>query len=247
VLADNQAIAQMPGASRPTSGVLAELRYVERSFELRLIDDTGALGLPFLTVRYREDAAAYVAEAASARTPLSIGALTISPSEPAPDGPESGPSARQVQTGAIVTLSVPVQGARAVRFFADRLGESGNMIGGSTTDLSAGRAEFVWTVPEGAGQLALYAQALNDIGGVVSSAQVPVGVTAPVSSEHDLPEALLRAYYEAINAKDYARAYSYWENPPNPTLDEFAQGYADTASVAVALGQPMLQSAAGSQ
>jgi len=247
VVADKQEIAQMPGASRPTSGVLAELRYPDRSLELRLIDDTGALGLPFLTVRYRDDAAAYVAEAAGARPPLSIGALTISPSEPAPPGPESGPSARQVQAGAIVTLSIPVQGARSVRFFADSRGESGHFIGGSSIDLSGDRAEFVWTVPEGAGQLALYAQALDDVGGVVSSAQVIVGVTAPGSSEHDLPEALLRAYYEAINAKDYARAYGYWENPPNPTLDEFAQGYGDTASVAVALGQPMLQGAAGSQ
>jgi hypothetical protein len=62
-----------------------------------------------------------------------------------------------------------------------------------------------------------------------------------------LPEALLRAYYDAINGKDYARAYGYWENPPNPTLEEFAQGYGDTASVAVLLGQPTLQGAAGSQ
>jgi hypothetical protein len=82
---------------------------------------------------------------------------------------------------------------------------------------------------------------------MVTSAQVPLVVKAPVSSEYELPEALLRAYYDAINAKDYARAYGYWENPPNPTLEEFTQGYSNTASVAVLLGQPVLQGAAGSQ
>jgi hypothetical protein len=247
VLADNQAIAQMPSANRPTSGVLAELRYPDRSFELRLIDDTGALGLPFLIVRFHEDTGAYAAEATDTnRMPLNIGALTISPSEPAPDGPESGPSGRQLQAGAIVTLNVPVQGARQVRFFADALGQNGNGIG-SSTDVSADRGEITWTVPSGAGQLTVYAQALDGIGGMITSAQVPVVIKAPVSSEYELPEALLRAYYQAINGKDYARAYGYWENPPNPTLEEFAQGYGDTASVAAALGQPTLQGAAGNQ
>jgi len=246
VLADNQEIAQMPGASRPTSGVLAELRYPDRSFELRLIDDTGALGKPFLTVRYHEDAGAYRAEAATtAQVPLNIGALTISPSEPAPAGPESSPSGRQAQAGATVTLSVPVQGARQVIFFAEGRGQSGNPIG-SNTELSADHAESVWTVPEGVSQLALYARALDGVGGVITSTQLLVNIKAG-GTEYDLPERLLRAYYKAINAKDYQRAYGYWENPPTTSFDEFVQGYGDTASVAVLLGPDILEGAAGSQ
>jgi len=247
VLADNQVIAQLPSASRPTSGVLAELRYPDRSFELRLIDDTGALGQPFLIVQYQEDAGTYTAEASSANQPaLKIGALTISPSEPAPAGPESGPPGRQAQVGATVTLSVAVQGARQVIFFADGLGQSGNIIG-SSTDLSMGRAELVWSVPEGGGQLALYAQAHDGAGGLITSASLLVIVQAADGSEHDSPERLLRAYYAAINAKDYQRAYDEWENPPAASLDEFIQGYSDTASVALLLGPTNLQGAAGNQ
>jgi len=245
VLADNQEIAQMPAASRPTSGVLAEMRYPDRSFELRLIDDTGALGKPFVTVRYREDAGAYRAEApTTAQVVLNIGALTISPSELAPAGPESSPSGRQAQAGATVTLSVPVQGARQVIFFADGRGQNGHAIGPST-DLGADRAEFVWTVPEGVSQLALYAQALDGVGGVITSAQLLVNVNA-AGTEYDLPERLLRAYYKAINAKDYQRAYDYWETPPS-AFDEFVQGYGDTASVALLLGPNTLEGTAGSQ
>jgi hypothetical protein len=172
-LADNQLIAQMPAADRPTSGVLAELRYLDRSFELRLIDDTGALGPPFLMVRYREDAGIYVAEASRSQPALNIGALTISPSDPAPAGPESGPPGRLVQAGATVTLGVDVQGAREVICFADGLGQSGNRIG-SSTDLGTGRAEIVWTVPTGVGQLALYAQARDAGGQIATSPQVPI-------------------------------------------------------------------------
>lgn len=66
--------------------------------------------------------------------------------------------------------------------------------------------------------------------------------------EYAAPDALLRAYYDAINAKAYGRAYGYWESPPSGvTFDEFAQGYADTASVAVQLGVIAEQGAAGSQ
>jgi hypothetical protein len=176
VLADNQVIAQIPAADRPTSGVLAELRYLDRSFELRLIDDTSALGRPFLTVRYSENSGAYTAEAAGTNQPaLTIGALTISPSDLAPAGPESGPPGRLVRAGTTVTLAVDVQGARQVIFFADGLGQSGNIIG-SSADLSAGRAQIVWTVPAGVGQQALYAQARDGSGQVAASAQVPISV-----------------------------------------------------------------------
>jgi hypothetical protein len=69
----------------------------------------------------------------------------------------------------------------------------------------------------------------------------------PGGAEHDAPDALLQAYYDAINAKDYARAYGYWENPPTASFDEFVQGYGDTSSVALTLGPIVSEGAAGSR
>lgn len=63
----------------------------------------------------------------------------------------------------------------------------------------------------------------------------------------DSPVGLLASYYNAINLQDYQRAYSYWENPPDP-YDEFAAGFADTASVQVIVQPPTRYSgAAGSR
>lgn len=63
--------------------------------------------------------------------------------------------------------------------------------------------------------------------------------------------AVLRAYYAAVNAHDYARAYAAWgpSGPPGrPTLEAFAAGYQDTDSVQLELGPPgRLEGAAGSR
>lgn len=51
------------------------------------------------------------------------------------------------------------------------------------------------------------------------------------------PITLLQSYYNAINRGEYERAYSCWETPPrNASLEQFAQGYANTASVDVFVG-----------
>ena len=48
------------------------------------------------------------------------------------------------------------------------------------------------------------------------------------------PIQVLSAYANAITNQNYARAYSYWEAPPdNATLDQFEAGYADTAAVSL--------------
>ncbi|MCA1553964.1 MAG: hypothetical protein LC737_06260 [Chloroflexi bacterium] len=47
----------------------------------------------------------------------------------------------------------------------------------------------------------------------------------------DNPHSLIGSYYDAITRRDYARAYGYWESPPQgQTLPQFASGFADTAS-----------------
>jgi hypothetical protein len=61
------------------------------------------------------------------------------------------------------------------------------------------------------------------------------------------PVGLLASYYNAINRKDYQRAYGYWGTPPSPP-DQFAQGYADTAWVLLAVVPPtFIDAGAGNQ
>ncbi|HEY0725016.1 MAG TPA: META domain-containing protein, partial [Pyrinomonadaceae bacterium] len=60
------------------------------------------------------------------------------------------------------------------------------------------------------------------------------------------PIAALRSYYDAINARDYRRAYGYWESPTT-SFDRFASGFADTDRVRVLVEPPArLDGAAGS-
>ena len=44
------------------------------------------------------------------------------------------------------------------------------------------------------------------------------------------PIAMLMSYYEAINARDYRRAYRFWESPESP-YERFVAGFADTDRV----------------
>lgn len=62
-----------------------------------------------------------------------------------------------------------------------------------------------------------------------SAAQSEPGVEAAV--------AVLRDYYAAINARDFARAYALWrQNPQTPA--QFADGFAGTTGVSVEIGAP---------
>jgi hypothetical protein len=60
---------------------------------------------------------------------------------------------------------------------------------------------------------------------------------------------VLRSLFNAINRKEYARAYWYWETPGAQaqigTLDQFQQGYAQTAAVQLATGAVTTGAAAG--
>jgi hypothetical protein len=63
--------------------------------------------------------------------------------------------------------------------------------------------------------------------------------------------ALVQAYYAAINAKDYARAYAMWSDDgkaSGQTAAQFASGYASTEQVQVRVGTPgNAEGAAGSR
>ena len=60
------------------------------------------------------------------------------------------------------------------------------------------------------------------------------------------PVATLASYYDAINSRDYRRAYGYWESPAS-SYDEFVRGFADTNRVRLLLEPPpRVEGAAGS-
>ena len=59
------------------------------------------------------------------------------------------------------------------------------------------------------------------------------------------PAGLLASYYNAVNCREYARAWAYWENPSSPSYEDFVQGFADTAFVRLALRPPTWFDGAG--
>ena len=77
--------------------------------------------------------------------------------------------------------------------------------------------------------------------------------TSQPSAPSDATEAadVLRRYYAAIDAGDYRRAYSLWENggaASNRTYEEFVAGFADTRSTQIDIGAPgRVEGAAGSR
>jgi len=58
---------------------------------------------------------------------------------------------------------------------------------------------------------------------------------------------VIQSFYNAVTRKEYARAYSYYEDGQGvDPFDKFQAGYANTASVSVAYGQVGSEGAAGS-
>jgi hypothetical protein len=77
-------------------------------------------------------------------------------------------------------------------------------------------------------------------------------VIPPYFEDRTTDVGLLQSYYNAINRREFQRAYNYWEShdltPPNGSgpYQPFAQGFATTASVALTMGKPTVGAAAGS-
>lgn len=63
----------------------------------------------------------------------------------------------------------------------------------------------------------------------VNSSSSDPGDRPPTDDRSD-PLTTLASYFGAINAKDYRRAYRFWETPPS-SYEQFARGFADTESV----------------
>lgn len=59
------------------------------------------------------------------------------------------------------------------------------------------------------------------------------------------PRQLIRSLYNAINRREYARAYSYFSHPPSPSFEAYEKGFADTEDVEVLTGVPFADAGAG--
>lgn len=69
-------------------------------------------------------------------------------------------------------------------------------------------------------------------------AQVDVTPTPPAYLDNrTTPQTLIRSYYNAINRKELARAFSYYSEGQEPDFKQYAAGYANTAHVQVRLGK----------
>jgi len=90
-----------------------------------------------------------------------------------------------------------------------------------------------------------------DTSAVDTMAAVTDTATISVPSAAEDAVQVLRAYYAAIAARDYPRAYALWGNggrASGQSLEQFSAGYAQTASVAVQVGTPgRIEGAAGSR
>ena len=70
---------------------------------------------------------------------------------------------------------------------------------------------------------------------------------APYVDDRSSVSAIIRSLYNAVNRKEYARAWSYYgEQKPADSLKAYAGGYKDTAGIELAFGRVESEGAAGS-
>lgn len=78
----------------------------------------------------------------------------------------------------------------------------------------------------------------------------PAVVSGEASADSSAARATLESYYAAIGRGDYPQAYRLWSDSgraSGQTAAEFAEGYAETTSVRVTVGDGAIQGAAGSR
>ncbi|MDP3895364.1 MAG: DUF1176 domain-containing protein [Mesorhizobium sp.] len=105
------------------------------------------------------------------------------------------------------------------------------------------RFATVWPLARTAGLAAL--ASLAPLAGLSSAGAQGTAAPAYMDDRSD-PSALVQSLYNAVNRKEYARAWSYFSTKPAASLDAFAAGFADTAAVAIVTGTPSEEGAAGS-
>lgn len=74
---------------------------------------------------------------------------------------------------------------------------------------------------------------------------VSIAQEIPYMDDRSGPKVLIQSYYNAINNRDYPRAYSYWDTP-STDFDTWSKGYATTKYVSVIFGPTYDDPGAGS-
>lgn len=84
-----------------------------------------------------------------------------------------------------------------------------------------------------------------------TASDAPLLPQPDAANDVDAAVLVLRNYYAAINARDYAAAYAQWSDggrASGQSPQQFADGYVETQGVSVALGEPgLVEGAAGSR
>ena len=81
--------------------------------------------------------------------------------------------------------------------------------------------------------------------GVMSFAVMVQGQTT-ATDQHSDPLTTLTSYFSAINAREYRRAYRFWDSPPS-SFEQFERGFADTNRVRLLVDPAVrVEGAAGS-
>ena len=88
-------------------------------------------------------------------------------------------------------------------------------------------------------------------GAVLVDPAPPMDPLPLVPGDVDAAVLVLRGYYAAINARDYANAYAQWSDggrASGQSMQQFVDGFADTAGVSVAFGEAgPIEGAAGAR
>ena len=84
------------------------------------------------------------------------------------------------------------------------------------------------------------------LGTLVQPALAQDDPQGPYVDDRSSPQALVRSLYNAINRKEYGRAWSYFSEPPAANVEAYGKGYASTESVELVVGTPAEEGAAGS-
>ena len=84
------------------------------------------------------------------------------------------------------------------------------------------------------------------LGTLVQPALAQDDPQGPYVDDRSSPQALVRSLYNAINRKEYGRAWSYFSEPPAANVEAYGEGYASTESVELVVGTPAEEGAAGS-
>lgn len=74
----------------------------------------------------------------------------------------------------------------------------------------------------------------------------PALAEEPYLDDRSTPAALIHSLYNAVNRHEYARAFSYFSEPPAKDVDTYAKGYEKTDHVKIVTGEPGSEGAAGS-